>query len=241
MGWRFIGRGVLPGMLVLLAGCAVSSKLPSPEQTNQLRATMRGVYEAVERGDEAEYRRLVRLAPDDAYSDALTNTMFASIRLHQAVEKHIRDDAVRLRSLGPGDGRTMVTRPTSVASSRRSSATRPTPSVAAVDYRDNARTILRALEGWTFTIHGDRATIDQLAERPGAPSLRRVGGRWTLVPIPLDLPRNTATYRLAVEEERAMANALSTAREAIENGSATSIDDANEIIRKLLTGPATQP
>ena len=98
-----------------------------------------------------------------------------------------------------------------------------------------------AAQRWTFTIRHNRATIDQLADQPGAPTLEHVGDRWLLVPRPLEVAPNSATYRLALEQERALAKALSTAREAIENGSAKSIDDANEIIRKLLTGPRTQP
>jgi hypothetical protein len=206
----------------------------SPQQTDELRAALRNVYEAVERGDEAEYRRLVTIRTGVDYSDAVTDTMFASIRLHQVVDERIRDDA--------SDRPTAVTRPRSLAASRHSpTTTELRASLAAVDYRDNARTILRAIEGWTFTVRGDHATIDQLASRPGAPTLRRDGKHWVLEPLPLDLPRGTASYRLAVAQERDMTAALTAAHDAVMSGEAKSIEDVNTILRKLLTPPTTQP
>jgi hypothetical protein len=238
MGWSVIGRIGWCSLLALIAsavaGCASSRSGMSPQQTSELRAALRNVYEAVERGDEQTYRRLVTIRMGDAYSDAVTDTMFASIRLHQVVdEKELRE--------GASDRPTAVTRPTSLASSRHMPTTQIRASLAAVDYRDNARTILRAIEGWTFTVHGDHATIDQLASRPGAPTLRRDGKHWVLEPLPLDLPRGTASYRLAVAQERDMTAALTAAHDAVMSGEARSIEDVNTILRKLLTPPTTQP
>jgi hypothetical protein len=241
MGWSVIrGRTSWCSLLALImsaaaAGCASSRSGMSPQQTGELRAALRNVYEAVERGDESTYRKLVTIRMGDEYSDAVTNTMFASIRLHQVVEeKQPRE--------GASDRDTAVTRPTSLAPSRHLPATTQVrASLAAVDYRDNARTILRAIEGWTFTVQGSRATIDQLASRPGAPTLRRDGKRWILEPVPLDLPRGTASYQLAVSQERAMTEALVAAHDAVMRGEARSIEDVNTILRNLLTPPTTQP
>jgi TfoX/Sxy family transcriptional regulator of competence genes len=209
MGCRVIGRGVLLGALAL-GGCA-SSPRRDPANEAELRAAVVAVYEAVARGDEAAYRQLVQMPAGDAYSDALTSTMFESIRLHQAV--------------------TRTTAP----------STRPVASLAAVDYRENARAMLKAVQGWTFTVRGDRATIDQLEAKPGAPTLRRVEGRWVLAPTQWDTRRDTATYRLAVAQERALAAALAQARAAVDDGAAKSVEDVNAILRKLLTEPTTQP
>ena len=215
MGWRVVGWGVLSGLLALLAGCASGTRLDAPE--NGLRSTVLRIYESIGRGDEAEYRRLVHVAPDDPYSDALTTTMFDSIRLHQAVE---------------GAFATPATAP---------AATRPTVSLAAVDYRENAGVMIRAIKGWTFTVRGPRATIDQLADRPGAPTFRRVNGRWMLVPTPWDTPRAAATYRVMVESERRLSAALRSGREAVIDGRAKSVEDVNAILRDLLAEPTTQP
>jgi len=216
MGWRVIGRGVLLSLLALLGGCASTSRA-GPASNAELRSTMAAVYEAVERGDEARYRRLVQLPPGDAYSGALTTTMFESIRLHQAVETILR---------------TPATAPAS---------TKPIASLAAVDYRENARAMVHAVQAWTFTVRGDRATIDQLADQPGAPTLRRVNGRWMLVPTPWDTPRETATYRLMVESERRLSGALKSARGAVIDGRAKSIEDVNTILRNLLAESTTKP
>ena len=211
MAGGVIGRGVLWSLLVLASGCAagagVRGELPA------IRSTLTDVYASVARGDEAQYRRLVRLDPSDAYSESLTRTMFESIRLHQAVEQRLG-----------------TTRPT----------TRPGGSLAAVDYRTNARAMTTAVEGWTFTVRGDRATIDQLAGQPGAPTLRRVGGGWMLGPPPWDASRVTATYRLAVENERRLARALVDARGALLDGRAATVEDVNAILRSRLADPATQ-
>jgi hypothetical protein len=206
MGWCVIGRGIVLSLLTLAVGCtsgirARASAEPGP------RGTLVRVYEAVVRGDEAEYRRLVELPSGDAYSDALTTTMFESVRLYQAVER--------------------------TSSSR--------PFLAAVDYRENARAMLKAVEGWAFTVKGDHATIDHLAGRAGAPTFRRAGDRWMLVPPPWDTSADTATYRLMVESERRLARALSTARAAVVDGRAKSVEDVNAILRKLLAEPATRP
>lgn len=200
-----------------------------------MSATMRNVYESIERGDEASYRQWVEIAPGDAYSDALTTTMFESIRLHQAVEKRfIREEA------SPADAAAAVQQP--LASSRSSLADRPQPSLAAVDYRVNARAMMAAVDGWSYTLRGDRATINQLADRPAAPTLRRAtGGRWVLAPAQWELPRDTATYRLAVAEERSLAQALAAARAAVMNGNAKSIEDVNMSLRSQLIAPASQP
>ena len=219
MGWGSVGRSIiLSGLIALLAcGCAVAPKAPraTAAETETLRATIRGVYEAVAGGDEAAYRALVDQDPDDAYSDALTATMFASIHLHQALES---------RSTMPA-----------------TAASRPS-SLAAVDYRENARAMLKLVEGWTFTIRENRATIDQLADHPNAPSLVRSGaGRWVLAPTQWDLSRETAQYRLAVASERELAAALNAARGAIEAGGAVNFEDANRIIRARLAPPTTQP
>jgi hypothetical protein len=229
MGWSVIGRGrvlSLLALLVLLAmgGCVSKVKPTSPRDAADLRATIREVYEAVERGDEVEYRKLVGIAPGDAYSDALTATMFESVRLHQAVEAHHLPD----REEG---GRKGSTRP--------STSTRITTSLASVDYRENARAMLKAVEGWTFTVRGDRATIDAVADRPGAPTLRRERGHWALYPTQWDTPRDTATYRLGVQSERDLAAALATARRAVISGEAKSVEAVNEILRNLLTEPPT--
>jgi hypothetical protein len=217
MGQSVIGRSVLLSLLAL-SGCAGTSARTSPQDAEPLRATVRGVYESVARGDEAGYRRLVGIAPDDTYSDALTATMFESIRLHQAVE------SLPAPATGPAP------------------ATRPGASLAAVDYRDNARAMLKAVQGWTFTVRGDRATIDDVADRPGAPALRRVNGRWVLAPSAWDTRRDTSTYRLAVAEERALAKALATARVAVERGDAKTVEAVNDILRNLLTEqPTTRP
>ncbi|HEV2292893.1 MAG TPA: hypothetical protein VGR35_03505 [Tepidisphaeraceae bacterium] len=213
MSWRVIGRELLLILLAMLDGCASKPRIELVSHA-ELSSTMTAVYEAVARGDEARYRRLVQLAPGDTYSDALTTTMFESIRLHQAVEARF-----------PPSSR----------------STRPQASLAAVDYRENARPMVKAVEGWTFTVRGDRATIDQLADQPSAPTLRRVDGRWVLVPTPWETPPDTATYRLLVEEERRLAAALASARKAVANGSAKSIEDANEVLRNSLAEPATQP
>lgn len=213
---RAVGRGILVSLLTL-SGCAaamdhaISRALGDFEA---LYATMRGVYQAVECGDEASYRQLVAITPEDAYSDALTATMFESIRLHEETERHTRS-------------------PT---------ATRPLAALAAVDYRVNARAMQSVIDSWSFTICGDRATINELADRPGSPTLRRArDGRWMLVPTRWDVPGDTATYRLAVAEERALAKALSTARAAAASGSAKSIEDVNAILRSLLSEPTTKP
>lgn len=214
--------------LSLSGGCATRPRVTSSHDADALRSTVRGAYEAVASGDEAAYRRLVEIPPGDDYSDALTTTMFESIRLHQAVEDRSsnRDDANGSRS-APVVGE-------SLASSRPSS-------LAAVDYRDNAQALASAAAGWTFTIVGDRATINELADSPSAPSLRNVRGRWLLAPTQWDTPRDTATYRLGVDEERALATALATARGAVIEGSARSVEDVNAILRTLLVEPATQP
>ena len=214
MGWRVIGWGVFLSVLALLGGCASTSHV-APASNAELRSTMSAVYEAVGRGDEARYRQLVQLPRSDAYSDALTTTMFESIRLHQAVERQ------RLKDRGD-------------ATSRPSH-------LAAVDYRENARAMINAIEGWTFTVRGDRATIDQLAARPGAPTLRRVIGRWMLVPTPWDTPRESATYRLMVQSEQRLAGALAAARAAVVDGTAKSVEDVNAILRNVLAEPTTQP
>ena len=93
----------------------------------------------------------------------------------------------------------------------------------------------------SFTVRGDHATIDQLASRPGAPTLRRDGKHWVLEPVPLDLPRGTASYRLAVANEREMTKALAAAHDAVMSGQARSIEDVNTLLRNLLTPPTTQP
>jgi hypothetical protein len=239
MGWSVIGRIGRCSLLALIvsaaAGCASSRSGMSPQQTGELRTALRNVYQAVERGDEPEYRRLVTIRTGDDYSNAVTDTMFASIELHQVVDKKIRNDI--------SDDPHAATRPAATRPSSRHmpATTEIRASLAAVDYRDNARTILRAIEGWTFTIRGDHATIDQLASRPGAPTLRRDGKHWVLEPIPLDLPRGTASYRLAVAQERDMTAALTAAHDAVVSGEAKSIEDVNTILRKLLTPPTTQP
>ena len=213
MGWRVIGRGVLLSLLALLAGCAPMGR-SDPSSDDLLRRQVVAVYNAVARGDESAYRHLVHVDPRDPYSNALTVTMFASIHLHQAVEQQLQSSP---------------------------SATRPVASLAAVDYRENARAMIKAVQGWTFTVGGDRATIDQLADSPGAPTLRRVNGRWMLVPTPWDTPRETATYRLMVDSEQRLSAALQSAREAVLDGSAQSIEDVNTILRNLLTEPTTKP
>ncbi len=201
--------------LLALGGCAGATANPraTVRDVDALRATVRSVYEAVARRDESQYRRLVRIAPGDAYSDALTATMFASIRLHQAVEERIEE---------------------------QSPPTKPRASLAAVDYRVNARGMIAEVDGWTFTIDGDRATIDQITDRPGSPTLRHMNGRWVLAPAQWETPRDTATYRLAVAEERSLAKALSTARAAVMNGEARSVEDVNAILRELLTEQTTK-
>ena len=210
MVWDGIGRKILLSLMALLGGgCASSASVDVPELS--LRSTVLRIYDSVGRGDEAEYRRLVRLSPDDQYSDALTVTMFESIRLHQAVE----------RAFGQ--------------STTAPATTRPSDMLAAVDYRQNARAMHDAGQSWTFTVRGDRATIDQLADRPGAPAFRRVNDRWMLVPPPWDTRPDTATYRLMVESERQMAAALLVARRAVEAGSARSVEEVNVILRDLLT------
>ncbi|MGB7157747.1 MAG: hypothetical protein WBD40_06755 [Tepidisphaeraceae bacterium] len=222
--------------LLAMSGCAGGAGA-TPRDTQELRATVRGVYEAVERGDERAYRELVALAPGDAYSDALTTTMFESVRLHQAVERRGFDRATA-SDPGPGvpGGRSpAVSRP--IATTTRPT---PPPSLAAVDYRMNARAMIAAVEGWTFTVRGDRATIDALVGAAGAPTLKRAKGRWVLAPMPWDARRDTAMYRLTVEQERKLAKALATARQTVERGSATSIDDVNNVLRSLLTEPTTQ-
>jgi hypothetical protein len=213
MGWRVIGRGVLLGLLALVSGCASSGR-SDPSSNDLLPRQVVAVYSAVARGDESAYRHLVYVDPRDPYSNALTVTMFASIHLHQAVEQHLQSSP---------------------------SATRPAASLAAVDYRENARGMIKAIQGWTFTVRGDRATIDQLADSPGAPTFRRVNDRWMLVPTPWDTPRETATYRLMVETERRLSSALKSAREAVINGHAQSIEDVNTILRNLLAEPTTTP
>jgi hypothetical protein len=213
MGWRVIGRGVLLSLLAAMGGCTSTGR-SNPSSDKLLRRQVVAVYNAVARGDESAYRHLVHVDPRDPYSNALTVTMFASIHLHQAVEHHLQSSP---------------------------SATRPTASLAAVDYRENARAMIKAVQGWTFTVHGDRATIDQLADQPGAPTLRRVSDRWMLVPTPWDTPRETATYRLMVETERRLSAALRSAREAVIGGRAKSVEDVNTILRNLLTGPTTTP
>ena len=237
MGWSvggLAGRVTLVSLLAL-RGCAATGTRTDPDDLDDLRATMRGVYQAVERGDEAEYRRLVALAPGDAYSDALTATMFESIRLHQAAERFKDRDEASDAGSAAAVGKSLDS-----GDRRRTASSRPS-SLAAVDYRDNARAMIKAVEGWTFTVSGDRATIDQLADRPGAPALRRAGSRWVLVPTPWDAPRDTATYRLAVENERRLAKSLAAARAAVIDGKAKSIEDVNGMLRNLLAGPATQP
>jgi hypothetical protein len=241
MGWSVIGRIGWCSLLALIvstaaaAGCASSRSGMSPQQTSELRAVLRNVYEAVERGDESEYRRLVTIRTGDEYSHAVTDTMFASIKLHQVVDKKIRNNI--------SDDPHAATLPASTRPSSRHmpATTEIRASLAAVDYRDNARTILRAIESWTFTVRGDHATIDQLASRPGAPTRRRDGKHWVLEPLPLDLPRGTASYRLAVAQERDMTTALTMAHDAVMSGEARSIEDVNTILRKLLTPPTTQP
>ena len=216
MGWDGIGRMILLSLMALLGGgCASSGSQDVPHPS--LRSTVLRIYESVERGDEAEYRRLVRLSPDDRYSDALTATMFESIRLHQAVER-----AFGLSTTAPA-------------------TTKPSDMLAAVDYRQNARAMHDAGQSWTFTVRGDRATIDQLADRPGAPTFRRVNDQWMLVPPPWDTRRDTSTYRLMVESERQLAGALATARAAIVDGGAKSVEDVNAILRELLTDPTRRP
>lgn len=212
MGWRVIGRGVVLSLLAAMGGCASGAR-----SGPQLRSTVLHIYASIAQGDEAEYRRRVQVSTSDPYSDALTTTMFESIRLHQAVERLFAEPA---------------TAP---------AASKPIASLAAVDYRQNARAMFDAAQGWTFTVGGDRAAIDQLADRPGAPTLRRVNGRWVLVPTPWDTPRETATYRLMVESERRLAAALKSAREAVIDGRAKSIEDVNTILRNLLTEPTTKP
>jgi hypothetical protein len=215
MGWS-VGRVLLVSLAVSLSAGACAAPRPraaSAVEVDEMRTTLRSVYEAVGRGDEEAYRALVRVDPADDYSDALTTTMFESIRLHQAVEKRF-------------DGRT---------------ASRPS-TLAAVDYRLNAQAMIAAIGGWTFTILGDRATIDALANRPAAPALRRdLSGRWILVPTRWGTPRDTATYRAAVAEERTLARALAAARDTVSRGEAKSIEDVNDVIRRHLTQPATQP
>lgn len=177
------------------------------------------VFDAIAQGNEQRYRALVVLPPGDDYSDALTTTMFEAVRLHQAV------DAM------PG------------AVARRRAATMPEriPQLPVPDYRDHARAMVDAAAGWTFTVSGERATINELAGTPSAPSLQQIRGRWVLVPTQWDTPRDTATYRLAVEEERSLASALAAARAAVMNDNAKSIEDVNEILRKFLAEPATEP
>ncbi len=187
------------------------------------------IFNAVATGDERRYRELVLLPAGDHYSDALTTTMFEAIRLHQAVEGQRLEDRDDASDAG------------SAAAVGRSLASSRPSSLAAVDYRENARAMIKAIEGWTFTISGDRATINELAGFPSAPSLRNVSGRWVLAPTGWDTPRDTATYRLAVAEERSLAKTLATARAAVMDGTATSIEDVNAILRNLLTEPTTQP
>ncbi len=177
------------------------------------------VFNAITEGNEQRYRELVRLPAGDDYSDALTATMFEAVRLHQVVDN------------------------LPVGVTRRGAATVPEqlPHLAAPDYRDNARAMVKAAASWTFAVSGERATINELAGSPSAPSLRKVRGRWMLSPTQWDTRRDTATYRLAVAEERAMATALATARDAVLNGGAKSVDDVNAILRSLFTAPTTQP
>ncbi len=218
-------------VLALLGGCA-STSLVATAANGELRSTMSAVYEAVGRGDEARYRQLVQLPRGDVYPDALTTTMFESIRLHQAVEAQRlkdREDA--------SDAASPVTDWRSLASSR--STSRPSY-LAAVDYRDNAGAMIKAIEDWTFTVRGDRATIDQLADLPGAPTFRRVKNGWQLVPTPWDTPADSATYRLMVASERRLAAALATARAAVADGTARSVEDVNAILRKRLAEPTTK-
>jgi hypothetical protein len=61
-----------------------------------------------------------------------------------------------------------------------------------------------------------------------------------LAPTQWETPRGTATYRLAVAEERSLAKALSTARAAVMNGEARSVEDVNAILRELLTEQTTK-
>jgi len=196
-----------------LTGCAGRS---AAADERELRATLLSVYAAVERGDEAGYRDLVDIPATDVYSNALTTTMFESIRLHQAVERHVASAANR--------------------------STTKSASLAAVDYRTNARAMRDAAAGWTFTAQGNRATIDQLASRPGAPMFRRARGEWRLVPTPMDAPPGSMYVALMVQTERRLAEALATARKAVEAGRATSIEDVNGILRNLLADvPTTRP
>ena len=226
-----IGRGVIWGLIALASGCASSTQLRGQAQQS-MRSTLAAVYESVANGDEARYRRLVLIAPADAYSDALTTTMFESIRLHQAVEHRGLKDREDASDAGPA---TAIAGP--LASSRPSS-------LAAVDYRPNAREMMKAVEGWTFTVRGDRATIDRLADQPGAPVMRRVNGRWLLVPRQWDTPSDTATSRLTIANERQLASAFTVARQAVSDGRARSLEDVNAVLRRLLaepTQPSTQP
>ena len=223
-----IGRGIVWSLIALASGCASSEQLERRSE-RLTRSTLAAVYESVARGDETQYRRLVQIERGDAYSDALTTTMFASIRLHQAVEQRGSKDREDASDAG-----------SATAAGESHASSRPS-SLAAVDYRQNARAMVKAVEGWTFTVRGDRATIDQLADQPGAPVLRRVNGRWLLVPTHWDMPRDTATYRLMIANERRLAGALAAARRAVDDGSARTIEDVNAVLRRLLSEPTAGP
>ena len=213
MGWRTMGWGIGLGLLALGSGCTSPSHVG---EAIEVPFTLMHIYDSIGRGDEAEYRRFVQLPPDDTYSDALTTTMFESIRLHQAVDRAFAT-------------------PTTARS-----ATQPAATIAAVDYRRNAREMAHAALSWTFTVKRDRATIDQLAGQPGAPTFRRVRDRWMLVPPPWDTPNERATYDLMVQSERRLAEALAKARMAVADGTARSVEEVNAVLRNALA-PTTQP
>ncbi|MDQ3439347.1 MAG: hypothetical protein M3478_03245, partial [Planctomycetota bacterium] len=184
-----------------------SPEYSAREQRRELNHVSMSVFNAIANGNEQRYRELVLLPAGDHYSDALTATMFEAVRLHQAVDNM----------------------PGAVARRRAVTAPERIPQLPLPDYRDNARAMLNAAAGWTFTVSGDRATINELSLSPSSPSLRRTRGRWMLVPTPWDTPRETATYRLMVQSERRLAEALGAARAAVADGSAKSVEDVNAI------------
>ncbi len=218
MGRRAV---VVLSLAVMVYGCAHGGPRASDLQTAQLRAALRAVYSAVARGDEAAYRRQVLIAPDDAYSDALTATMFESVRLHQDVER-------QLRHRQPMPATTTAT---------TSSVEAP---LGAVDYRTSAKRVMPEIDQWTFTVRGDRASIDALQDRPDAPILQRRNKQWRLVPRPWDTPADSATYRQAVLAERAVQGVLAAARRWVAEGGATSVAEVNDYIRRLMEQATTR-